>query len=257
MLIELLFAVLIMAIVVGALAVASNGVQLASEYGQGYGLATQHARVALDRIDRAVNEAFGNLTYPGVWVTQDVDGAWNFPDTLVIWHPAGAPANAAGPPLMQELMIFCPDPAALNNLVLLTAPGNISQVPTTNAASFKSMIDTLKTSASANKVVLTNLLRVALESNTSTGIVYQRGAVRFVVTLTPSASNWSSYTSGTTTWSNLPWPQGLFGSSKGVRQVWLRSEMQLMPGVTWVAGNSAGAGAIPFLGSAVFYYGIP
>ena len=116
-LIELTFAVLIMAMVTGALVGALHAVQLANEYGQGYGTATQHARVALDRIDRAVNEAYGTLNYPGVWVTADTDGSWTFPDTVVIWHPGGTPANPAGPPLVQELTIVCPDPAAPNDLI--------------------------------------------------------------------------------------------------------------------------------------------
>ena len=257
-LIELTFSILIMAIVMGALAAASHAVQLANEYGQGYGTSTQHARVALDRIARTVNEAYGTLTYPGVWVTQDTDGSWTFPDTVVIWHPSGAPANPAGPPLVQELVIYCPDPAAPNNLICLTAAGDSRQVPATDSDALKTLIDSLKTSAAASKVVLTDLVRVAIDTSASpTDPTAQHAAVRFVVTLTPSADDWSRYSLGQIAWGNLPWPIGIYGSSKGMRQVWLRTELQLMPGVTWVIGNSAGEGAIPFLGSATFCYGIP
>jgi prepilin-type N-terminal cleavage/methylation domain-containing protein len=257
-LIELTFAVLIMAIVMGALAAASHAVQLANEYSQGYGTATQHARVAVDRIDRAVAEAYGTVNYPGVWVTQDTQGSWTFPDTVAIWHPSGSPVNTAGPPLVQELMIFCPDPSAPNNLVLLTAPGDTRQVPATDSVALKSMIDSLKTSGTVNKVLLTELVRVSLVSGGSTrGTVGQQAAVRFVVNMTPSATDWANYTAGKVTWSNLPWPLGIDGSNKGMRQVWLRSEIQLTPGVNWIIGNPAGEGAIPFLGSAVFCYSIP
>jgi prepilin-type N-terminal cleavage/methylation domain-containing protein len=254
-LIELLFATLIMAIVVGALGAASHAVQLANEYSQGYGTATQHARVALERLDRAVNEAYATPNYPGIWVTQDTDGSWNFPDTVAIWHPSGAPANSAGPPLVQEMMIFCPDPAGLNNLVLLTAPGDTRSVPATDPIALKNLVDSLKTSATITKVTITNLLRVATPS--SGGGSQQRAAMRFVVTVTPSADDWANYTAGKIAWNNLPWPLGIYGSSKGMRQVWLRSEMQLMPGATWIDGNSAAQQAIPFLGSAVLSYGIP
>jgi prepilin-type N-terminal cleavage/methylation domain-containing protein len=257
-LIELTFAVLIMAIVMGALAAASHAVQLANEYSQGYGTATQHARVALDRIDRAVAEAYGTVNYPGVWVTQDTQASWTFPDTVAVWHPSGSPANTAGPPLVQELMIFCPDPSAPNNLILLTAPGDTRQVPATDAVALTSMIDSLKTSTTVNRVLLTELVRVALVSGGSTsGTAGQQAAVRFVVTMTPSATDWANYTAGKVAWSNLPWPLGIDGSNKGMRQVWLRSEIQLTPGVNWIIGNSAGEGAIPFLGSAVFCYSIP
>ena len=122
----------------------------------------------------------------------------------------------------------------------------------------KSLVDSLKTSTTASKVVLTELVRVALlTSGTTSGSVEQHAAVRFVVTLTPSASDWANYSAGKVTWNNLPWPVGIYGSSKGMRQVWLRSEIQLVPGVNWVIGDPAGARAIPFLGSAVFCYGIP
>jgi hypothetical protein len=201
-----------------------------------------------------VNEAYGTLIYPGVWVVPDTDGSSTFPDTVVIWHPNGAPANPAGPPLVQELTVFCPDSAALNNFVQMTAPGDTRQLPATDPVALKSLIDGLKTSTATNKVVLTDLVRVALMPSGSVG---QRAAARFVVTLTPSAADWSRYTAGTVTWNNLPWPVGIYGSSKGMRQVWLRGEIQLMPGASWVIGNSAGETAIPFLGSAVFCYGIP
>jgi prepilin-type N-terminal cleavage/methylation domain-containing protein len=257
-LIELTFAVLIMAIVMAALAAASHAVQLANEYSQGYGTTTQHARVALDRIDRAVTEAYGTVKYPGVWVTEETEGSWTFPDTVAIWHPSGSPANSAGPPLVQELMIFCPDPAAPNDLIQFTAPGDTRPVPATDPVALKSMLDSLKTSTTVNKVILTDLLRVALVSSGSTsGTPDQRAAVRFVVNLTPSATDWANYKAGTVAWSNLPWPLGIYGSNKGMRQVWLRSEIQLVPGVTWIIGNSAGESAIPFLGSAVFCYGMP
>jgi Tfp pilus assembly protein PilW len=254
-LIELLFASLITAIVVGALGAASHAVQLANEYSQGYSTATQHARVAFDRIDRAVNEAYATPNYPGIWVTQDSDGSWNYPDTVAIWHPSGAPANSAGPPLVQELMIFCPDPAGLNNLVLLTAPGDTRPVPTTDFVALTNLIDGLKTSTTASKVALTNLLRVATPLSSSGS--QQRAAARFIVTLAPSAADWASYTAGKTAWNSLPWPLGIYGANKGMRQVWLRSELQLMPGASWIDGNSAAQQPIPFLGSAVLSYGMP
>lgn len=253
-LIELMFAMLITAMAVGALAAASHGVHLANEYGQGYGTATQHARVALERIARTVGEAYATVDYPGVWVTQDTDGSWTFPDTVVIWHPAGAPANANGPPLVQELVVFCPDPAAPGDLVMLTAPGDTRQVPATDATALKSLIDGLKSSSSTTKVMLSDLLRVVASPSSTTN---RRAAVRFVVTVTPSAADWAKYTAGQVGWNNLNWPLGLSGSKKGLRQVWLRSEIQLMPGVTWAIGNPAGEVPVPFLGSATLSYSIP
>jgi len=254
--VELLFAMLIMAMVAGSLAALSNAVQLANEYGNGYGTATQHARVTLERIDRTVNEAYGRSTYPGVWVTQDVDGQWTYPDTLVVWHPSGPPANPSGPPLVQELVIFCPDPAATGDFVQLTVPGNAQSVPS-DAASLKALVDSLKSSSTANKVVLTNLLRMTPVSSSSSATATIRGAARFVVTLTPSGANWTSYNSGALAWNNLPWVLGIHSASAGLRQVSVQSELQLNPGDTWVAGNAAGENTTPFLGSACFSYSLP
>ena len=253
--VELLFAILIMAMVAGSLAALSNAVQLANEYGNGYGTATQHARVTLERIDRTVNEAYGRSTYPGVWVAQDVDGQWTYPDTLVVWHPSGQPANPSGPPLVQELVIFCPDPAAASNFIQLTDPGDTRPV-LTDPVSLKSLVDSLKTSGTASKVALTNLLRMVSVGSSSWGTT-SRGAARFVVTLTPSDANWTSYTSGALAWNNLPWVLGIHSASAGLRQVWVQTELQLNPGDTWVAGNPAGENTTPFLGSACFSYSLP
>ena len=179
--IELLFAVLIMAIVAASLQAMIGSVKIANDYSQGYGTATQHARVAFSRIEAAIHSAYGKSIYPGVWVTQDTDGQWTYPNTLIVWQPSGTPANPAGPPLVQELVIFCPDPNQPNDLVQLTVPGNTTSVPTTTSAAFTTLINSLKTSTTANKIVLTNLLNVVSVSGSSG--VASRPAVRFVVTL--------------------------------------------------------------------------
>jgi len=255
--IELLFAVMIMAMVAVALQAMVSSVQLANDYSQGYGTATQHARATLDRIQSAVHQAYGNGVYPGVWVTADTDGQWTYPNTLIVWQPSGTPANPSGPPLVQELVIFCPDPNAPNDLVQLTVPGNTTSVPTTNTASFTTLIDGLKTNSSANKVVLTNLLNVVTITDSASPGTTARPAVRFVVTLSPSAASWSAYLAGTTPWNGLVWPQGICSSAEGRRQVWVRYEIQLVPGVTWSGENSAAATPAPFFGSACFNYPLP
>lgn len=255
--VELVFALMIMAIVAAALQAMVGSVQVANDYSQGYGTATQHARVALGRIESAVHAAYGKSVYPGVWVTADTDGQWTYPNTLIVWEPSGTPANPSGPPLVQELVIFCPDPNAPNDLVQLTVPGNTTQVPTTNTASLTSLVNSLKTSSSATKIVLTNLLQVASVADSATAGSTSRSAAQFVVTLTPSAASWSSYLAGSTAWANLNWAQGMCSSAEGRRQVWLRSEIQLVPGVNWTGENAAAATPIPFLGSACFNYPLP
>src|SRR5262249_47956882 len=153
-------------------------VEISSEYNQGYGTATQHARVTLDRLDRAINQAYANNTYCGAWVTQTTAGSYSFPDTLIVWRPSGAAANPQGAPLASELEIFCPDPSAPSHLVEITVPTDGRTMPSpSGAAAFKTFIDGLKTASGANKVMLTDLLRTA----TISGLAQSQGAVRFVV----------------------------------------------------------------------------
>ena len=83
-----------------------------------------------------------------------------------------------------------------------------------------------------------------------------RGAARFETRLRPSDTDWANYKAGSVTWMNLPWVQGIYGSQAGLRQVWVRMELQFVPGVDWIESNSAAVQAIPFFGSAALYYNL-
>ncbi len=101
-------------------------------------------------------------------------------------------------------------------------------------------------------MLLSELLRTCSTSATGGGSL--RGAVRFETRLRPSADDWTSYKAGGTAWMNLPWVQGTYGAQAGLRQVWVRTELQLLPGVAWTESNPAAADAVPYLGSAALYY---
>jgi prepilin-type N-terminal cleavage/methylation domain-containing protein len=250
-LVELMISILILSVTVVALGMMFRAVEISSEYNQGYGTATQHARVTLDRLDRAINQAYANNSYCGAWATQNTVGSYTFPDTLVIWRPSGTPANPSGAPLASELDIFCPDPAATNQLVEITVPNDTSTMPSPiNTTTFKSYIDGLKTEAGANKVLLTNLLRTASVVGSSQSFA----AMRFIVQLSPTDANYSSYQSGSTTFENVPWAQSICSPSTGLRQVWVRTELQLMPVGQWVVTNAAAEQAVPYFGSSSYYY---
>jgi hypothetical protein len=248
-LIELMISVLILSVTVAALGAMARAVQISAEYNQGYGTATQHARVTLDRLDRAINQACANKTYCGAWVTADTIGSYDFPDTLIVWRPSGTAANPAGAPLVSELVIFCPDPASSNRLIEITVPGDSRTLPLpTNAATFKPFIDSLKTATGAQKTQLTDLLQTA----TITGSSQPRAAVRFAVTLNPSDNEMLSYPS--VMWMNLPWAQSICGPATGLRQVWVRSELQLLPAGQWIETNAAAQQPVPYFGSSTFCY---
>jgi prepilin-type N-terminal cleavage/methylation domain-containing protein len=250
-LIELMFAITIMAVIVVALGMMFRAVEISSEYNQGYGTATQHARVTFDRLDRAIDQAYANNSYCGAWVVQTTVGSYTFPDTLVVWRPSGTPANPQGAPLASELDIFCPDPAATNQLVEITVPSDTSTMPSpSSTATFQSYINGLKTESGVNKVVLTNLMHTASVTGSSKPLA----GVRFVVQMNPTASDWSSYQSGTTAFENLPWVQSICSPNTGLRQVWVRSELQLMPAGQWLVTNVAAEQVVPYFGSSTYSY---
>ncbi|MCX7426856.1 MAG: prepilin-type N-terminal cleavage/methylation domain-containing protein [Planctomycetia bacterium] len=248
-LIELLIASAVMAMTMAALAALGKAVQVNAAYGDGHGQAVQHARVAIDRITRMAREATASPSFPGFLVLAEVEAGWHFPDTVVIWHPSGSPVDPNGLPRFNELIIYCPNPEDPHQLVEITAPSDTRTVPAvSDLTTWASRIDGIKNASSSQVVMLTDLMR---SCPVGTGF---RGAVRFESRLRPSAAEWTSYQAGDLDWDDLPWVQGLYGSKTGLRQAWLRIELQLMPGATAIGDDPGGQQAMAFLGSAALYY---
>ena len=252
-LLELMFATTILVMIVGALGAVANAVQQGYEYTEGYGTATQHARVVIDRITRAVNGATANEQFPGFLVVPGYEGSWRYPDTLVVWHPSGSAANPTGLPLFSELIIYCPSLSSPNSLLEIRVPSDNRTAPAvTDQTTWASELQTIKTSATAQVVTLTTYLRSC--NAAISGPAKMRGAARFESHLTPSDSQWTQYKAGTLAWNQLPWVQGIYGAQTGLRQAWLRMELQFVPGPQWTSTNTAAARAVPFFGSAAVYF---
>lgn len=250
-LIELLIAMSIMAMVVGTLGGLAYGLQLAFEYTEGQGVATQHARVILDRIARHVEEATASEQFPGFLVVPDIEGGATFPEVLVIWHPRGQAADPNGMPRYDELIIYAPNVSTPSQLLEITVPQDSRTVPPTrDMARWRSELNALRTGSRTESFVLTNLLRMCSASG-SGGSSQWRGAVRFHSRVRPSETDWAAYQSGETAWTELPWVQGIFGSQTGLRQAALQIELQLMPGAAPAVNTYAAA---PFFGGAALYY---
>jgi hypothetical protein len=261
-LLELLLAMSIMVLIAGALGALAKTVELNSEYAEGHGQATQHARVALERITRNVNEATANELFPGFRMVYTHGGTWKFPDTLVVWHPArtatnpqGLPRQPKGLPCFDELVIYCPNPQAPNQLMEITLPGDVRPAyAAKELAAWETELEAIKVSAAAKKVVLTELLRVGTSADLGSG--QRLGMVRFVSRLRPSKTEWEQYQKEQRKWEDLSWAQGLRGVQSGLRQAWLRIELQLMPGAEAATSDPSGQQAIPFFGSAAMYYSL-
>ena len=253
-LIELLIAVSIMAMVVGTLGALAHGVQLAFEYTEGQGLATQHARIVLDRIARHVEEATASEHFPGFLVVPQVEGGEEFPEVLVVWHPSGQPADAKGLPRYNELVIYAPDLSMPSQLLEIMAPQDGRTVPPiSDMPRWRSELNALRGSSRAESFVLTDLLRMCSTTGIG-GSSGWRGAVRFQSTVRPSEADWASYKSGERDWAELPWVQGIYGSRNGMREAALQVELQLLPGGAPVVADANTHVAMPFFGAAALYY---
>ena len=252
-LLELLIAMSIMALIVGTLAGLTHALEQGFEYSEGYGAATQHAQVVLDRITRAIYGATANEQFPGCIVVAETVSNWRYPDTLVVWRPSGTAAAPSGLPEYCELVIYCPHPSNPNLLVEITAPADTRTVPAiTDTSTWLSQIAAIKTNSQSKIVTLTNLLRSCPIAST-TGSP-KRGAVRFETRLRPSQDDWSNYKASLVNWKDLPWMQGFYGWQTGMRQVWVRMELQLIPQAPNGSATAANLVPVPFFGSASLYY---
>jgi hypothetical protein len=251
--VELLLAMAVMAMVVGTLAGLARTAEQSFEYCEGYGAATQHAQVALDRITRTIYKATANEQFPGCIVVAETVNGWRYSDTLVVWRPSGAATNPSGLPQYNELVIYCPRVNNPNQLVEITAPGDTRTVPdVAETATWLSQIAAIKTNSQSNIVTITNLLR-SCPIATTTGSAL-RGAVRFETRLRPSQNDWNNFKNNSVNWTDLPWPQGIYGWQVGQRQVWVRIELQLVPQAPNGSASTANQVPVPFFGSATLYY---
>lgn len=251
-LVELLIAAAVMSLIAATLGMLAMAVQSGADYSLNRGVATQHARVAVERIERTLNGAHANGQWPPFGVYSERVGTWDFPDTLVVWSPVGSPADPDGTPLRNELVIYCPDPTVPNRLIEIR-PSSSAPVPAlADGAAWTGFLAAEKASSTADRVTLTDLLRAMPATDAASTETSVRGALRFAVRMRPDDTQWAGYEAGTVAWDELLWPQDLFGSQTGVRQAWCRFELQLVAEAA--PGNEAARQPMAFFGSAAVYY---
>ncbi len=256
-LIELLVAITIVSLIVAALGAMASAVQSSAGYSQSHATATQNARVALQRIGRAIESASASDLFPGALVVATEVGTWRFPDALVVWNPDTAPADPEGLPRFNELKIYCPRPNRPNELVELTTPNDARTTPSPqDTSAWQTELERIKSSSDTRSVVLTGLLRTALPADPSVDAAHRqlRGTARFEVRYRPDPAQLAAYRSGSATWESLPWVQGIYGSQTGLAQTWVRIELQVVPeGNAHPTDPSASLGVAYFGSGALFY----
>jgi hypothetical protein len=256
-LLELMIASAIMTVMCGAMAGIAIALQQSANYNFNRGAPLQHARVTFERIQQKLASAYAAPTHPGAAVYVDMVGTNRYPDTLIVWCPGTTPVNADGPPLISECVFYCWDPTSPSTLIELTAPTDTRTIPfdsTLQTPAWRTTLNALKTASTSKKNTLTTLLRpcsVSSGSSIPSGMATTRGAVRFELVLAPSAAEYASYLAGTTAWTAMQWPQNLYGSQFGMRRIWLRMELQLMPSDRAGQQDTTGQFCIPFFSSAL------
>jgi len=254
---ELLMATTIMVMVAGAVATLGMTVHGTNNHCQGQTAAAQHARVALERIKHAVDQAVASEQFPACLVVAEQVGGQQLPDTLVVWSPAGAAANPLGMPQIRELVVFAPDPEHPNCLLEIRSPSSVTTAPSaSDTSAWRNLVEELKTSPSSDTIVLTDRLRTTpVTGNWSDSLTAQqlRAVIRFRRLMAPTDQEWSQYRAGSKAWGELAWPLDSYRATSGTRTVACQTELQIITG----AKASAAATALPFFGSASFSFELP
>ena len=251
-LVELLAASAITVLMVGTLGALSLAVQNTNQYQFSRSLSLQHAQVVILRLQRQLQRATANDQFPGFAVFAETVGSESFPNTLVVWTPAGNPANPTGMPLISELYVYCPNPGAQNELWEITKPLDTRTAPSlSNLTAWQQELADFRTSNQAERVVVTDLLRIGTLRNAGGSAVATRTALRFETAQRPSAAQWQQFLANGITWDDLPWVQGIHGRTMGLAQSRCHFEFQLSPGD--VQDNRRDV-AIPFFSSAATYF---
>ena len=251
---ELLVAASIMLLIAGATGTLAMTAHSANGFCQGQTACAQHGRVIMNRIERAVQAAVANESFPGVLIVSEQSGGSTLPSTLVVWSPTATAANPSGLPLISEIVVFSPDPSHPNQLLEIRSPTEATAVPAaSDTTGWQTLTDRLKTSASTTKIVLTDRLKTVPVSGTysdSAAATDLRGVVRFRRFMAPTDTEWSQYRAATKTWVNLNWPTDSYRTSSGTRVVACQTELHLVPGSMAAATFTV----VPFFGSASLTY---
>lgn len=246
-LLELMLASLVMTLFAAAISTLAMAVQQNSQHNEEVGIVTQHARVAIQRIERAVSRATANEQFPGCVAFSDRLEGWEYPTTLVVWRGDIPVADPNGLPRFSELVVYCPDLSQPNRLLEITAPSYDSTTPPlSDTSAWRMNLYAMKISEWSKKTELTDQLRTVPVGDRGA----RRGTVRFDVTLRPSEKEWAKYQNGSLAWEDIEWAQGMHGGQTGLRQTWCRCELQL----AIRTGDATDEIEIPFFGSASKYY---
>src|SRR4051812_1338219 len=157
---ELLIATAILTLLAGAMGTLAYGVGTANDFSRGQNEATQHARVALERIRRNVINSKASENFPACLVATTTVGSYSYPDRLLIWKSDGVTAGAAEYPKQSDLIVYTYNPSRPVQLLEVTTTDATPLTSSTNAA-LNAVVDAMLASTSSTKTVITDRLDIA------------------------------------------------------------------------------------------------
>lgn len=249
-LVEVMLSMAIMGMVVVAAGVLTQTAYQANEHTQSVGTATQHARVAVQRITRMVKSAYAVGDEPGTGVIDSLAGGGPHPTTLVVWAPAGDPQNPDGPPVVGELVFYTPNPNDPGELWELSDPTDVrtQSLKTINSAAGRTLLTSLIASASATKRIVMRRVQTVTISSTEVPLL------RFSTQLKPTANEWTQIQAATLNWNDVAWPQSMYTDDWGLRSVNCLMEVWVSIAPNAAPDAHAEEHSLPFFGSATYFY---
>ena len=228
-------------------------VHTAQQHSQGLQSATLTSQAAAHRIrlmfeKTATYQLKSQPARLGVAVVYQTWLAHRIPNYVVMWT-GGLEGELAEQgthsrlPLVNELLIYGPDPENLSHLVEMRLP-DVTKSIDFSAADFNRRMLSLIHSRGVEKIMICNQLQVAELS----GGRFSAGNVRFELHASPSVSDLETAIADPLKWKALAWSQGIVG----LRQISLDTELLIDARSTRT--GSAATDAIPFFDSAIRCY---
>lgn len=236
-LVELVMSLATTALLIVVLSGLIMAVHRAREHTHGLEDATTQARATLERIrfmisQAGLHEISGQPIQPGLAIVPHRWGVLDMPDVLVVWsggRQGGLADNGVldREPLISELIVYGPDPAAPQQLVEFAFPSQTGEL-SFQASSFDSTILSLLESSAAEKLVLCDRVRVSQLDAYGWFAAATQANVRFQLETTPTAGAIAATSPGSPEWFALPWAQGVVSRLNGLRQTTVQVELQVL-----------------------------
>ncbi|MCA9013800.1 MAG: prepilin-type N-terminal cleavage/methylation domain-containing protein [Planctomycetaceae bacterium] len=262
-LVELLMSLAISSILIVALSGIVTATQSAWQHTQGIEDSQAQITATFDRMKMMVSQAgiyqvSGQPPQVGLAVVTIPWNSIDIANTLVVWTGGrnggiSDQGTLTRLPKISELLIYTSDPNDAHNLVEIALPGVDSSIDF-SSSSFNSTIRSAIKSSNAESALLSNRIKTSqfiLSGNPWGSAV---GNIRFEIVKSPSDSDLSGISPGTSDWMNLPWPQGTASSTSGLRQISINYEIQFETAERTSFNDVNSPTALPFFGSSSRYY---